>query len=102
MIVEEILYEESDNGRVTMYYEPLIGHLITLTITKWSTEEYKRYLGIFNQILNSLKSRGIMSIAAITDSKKSQRLIELFGFSPTNQGLVCIDKVNRRIMRRTT
>ena len=100
-MIEEILYEE-DSGKVGMYYEPKIGYMITLVLTKWSVDEFKRYLSIFNTILHLLKQRGIDEVFAMCDTENRQKFTELFGFSPTDDGAMCLDNVTRRIMRRYT
>ena len=79
----EILYKE-DSGFLGMSYsEELEAYVLHTDVTLWSTEEFKRYLAIFSQVLNMLYERGIKEVYGICDTEKELKFNELFGFRYT-------------------
>lgn len=96
----EILYEE-EQGYVGLTYEPIIDmHLLHVSLQNWNPSEFKRYLVIWGSILNKLKTEKHLDVVhSLVVTEKEQKFNEVFGFVPTEYGVMGEDGMARRILR---
>lgn len=79
----EILYREGNGFVGLSFSKEMEAYVMHTDIEHWSLSEYKRYIGIFSDILNSLYDRGIKEVYGICDTEKEMKFNELFGFHYT-------------------
>jgi hypothetical protein len=79
----EILYKEEGAFLGLSFSEELNSWVMHTDITSWSHSEFRRYLNIFNIVLDNLFERGITSVYGICDTEKELKFNTLFGFRYT-------------------
>jgi hypothetical protein len=92
----EILYEEEGRGYLGLSFEPYMKQWVLhvkFDLSLWgsTTEIYniiKYCLGLFTDILNELRSRGIKEVIGLCSSEKEAKFNKIFGFKDT--GLLAI------------
>ena len=92
----EILYEENGRGYVGLSFEPFMRQWVLhvkFNPAVWgsATETYnliKYCLGLFTDVLNELRSRGIKEVLGLCSSEKEAKFNKIFGFKDT--GLIAI------------
>ena len=87
----EILYEEEGRGYLGLSYEPFLNNWVlhvkfNPVIWGSTTETYniiKYCLGLFTEILNELRNRGIKLVLGLCATEKEARFNKIFGFKDT-------------------
>ena len=85
--IREKVYED-ENGYVLADYlfniQKVALHL-HFNEGAWSANKYRRYLLIFDSILDNLKHKGYTEVCTVAfeDNVKAQKLIAMFGFKKT-------------------
>jgi len=99
MIVEqEILYQE-EQGYVGLYYDRLVGWVMTVQLHQWSLGEFKRYLRIWGGILNGLRARGITEVFGYCVDEEKVKFTEVFGFQPMTYRMDFGNGITKQVMR---
>lgn len=95
-----ILYEEKDNGYVGLSWEPFLKKwILHLEFKKWSPQNYKRYLKIFNIIKKHLKARGITEAYGLAETLHDVKLNEMFGAYNTGNVAIVENKEENYITK---
>jgi len=97
-VEQELLYQE-EQGYVGLYYDRMLGYVMTVKLHQWSLSEYKRYLPIWKTILTNVKNRGIDVVYGLCETEENEKFTEVFGFVGTDKALLCDDGFTKRIMR---
>ena len=99
MIVEQELLYQEEQGYVGLYYDRLIGYVMTVKLHQWSHSEFKRYLVIWGRILNNLKARGITEVFGYCETEDNVKFTEVFGFQPMVYRMEFDEGTTRQVMR---
>lgn len=92
----ELLHKEEDNGFLGLSYEPYLqGWCLHVELKDWSLSNYKRYLNIFSNVLDDLRSRGIVEVFGLCDTEKQVKFDSLFGFR--NTGLIATGESGNKL-----
>jgi len=86
---EFLLYEEEDNGFISMTYDKkLNGYVMHMDCKKWSLSTYKRYKGIWDIVLKHLKKAGINEFYGTCEDNKALKFNKMFGVNYTGRDVI--------------
>jgi len=98
MVEQEILYQE-EQGYVGLYYDRMVGYIMTVKLHQWSPREFKRYLVIWGTILNDLKARGLDEVFCYCRDEETRKFTQVFGFVPMGYTAEFSEDIPKQVMR---